>query len=277
MHFRVLEPPAAVRPWVSSGVQLDFDSAGTRPLPCHFPALVEGGLTVVRQGRFLVPGPSGAWTPLPRAFVSSAHALPMTLYRTPRLQCIGLRLQPAATLALLQGSPLGLPNGLADAADVFGRPWDDVVDRIEAAAAPAQGVGWLFAFVAERLAGDVHRQRLQRPWLLQQAALQQLEPAQAVGLGARQFERVFTGAFGLRPKLFQRVARVEALLRDALAARSSGADLALRHGFYDQSHMARDLRLLAGAPLQELVAAVRRQDTAHWALAVGTSRRERSA
>ena len=54
------------------------------------------------------------------------------------------------------------------------------------------------------------------------------------------------------------------------AAHAGGADLALQAGYYDQSHLARDLRRLAGQPLGTLVQHARQgSGTAHWPLAVG--------
>ena len=272
MDFQVVRPHSEISPWVSAGMHLAFDSPGTDPLACHFPALVEGGMTLVLEGRFLVMSPAGAFTALPTGFVSSARALPLTLYRTPRLRCVGLRLHPAGTQALLRASPLSLPHQTADAADVFGHPWSALVDRIQEDPGPAAALAHLLEFASTYLRGDVHAERVQRAVVLQQAALRLASPEDAVGLSVRQFERVFAATFGLRPKLFQRVARVEGLLRDALCSGRTDADVALRHGYYDQSHMARDLRMLAGAPLRTLVDAARRPDSGHWALAVGTCR-----
>ena len=248
-----------------------FDTPGEQLHPCQFPALVEGGLTVINQGRIFAAGPSGELAALPAAYVSSAHAAPVTLYRTSRLQCMGVRLHPAGTLALLQSSPLALSQRVADAADVFGAAWAGIMARINATAAPSDKLALLFQFAGKRLCHDTHLERVRRAYLLQQAAMRRVDAPEATGLGVRQFERVFTGTFGLTPKLFQRVARVEGLLRDALGNARAGAELALHHGFYDQSHMARDVRLLAGAPLRTLIEEVRKPDSPHWALAVGTS------
>lgn len=250
-----------------------FDGSGTEPAACHFPALVEGGLALVLQGKFLVKDPSDAFVALPRGFVSSARALPVTVYRTPRLRYVGLMLSPAGTQALLQSSPLSLPCQTADAADVFGRRWATLLDSIHAEPSPQGCLDLLFAFASSRLHGDMHAERARRAMLLQQAVLRLADPQDAMGLSVRQFERVFTATFGLRPKLFQRVARLEGLLRDALSTGRSDAEVALRHGYYDQSHMARDLRALAGEPLRTLIDAVRQHESGHWALAVGTSSR----
>lgn len=268
LHF--VRPPPDVSAWVAMGVHLSFDTPGTQPVPCHFPALVEGGLSLVLEGKFFFQDPSGAFVALPAGFVSSARAVPLTLHRTPRLCLAGLRLHPAGTLGLLQSTPLSLAHQLADARDVFGCAWTRLAERIAEESVPEKRLSGLMAFARERLCQEAHRERLRTASRLQRAALREATPQDAVGLSLRQFERVFAGHFGVGPKLFQRVARVEGLLRDALVTGTTDAGLALRHGYYDQSHMARDLRTLAGASLRQLAQSTRRPDSEHWALAVGT-------
>ena len=271
MDLHLVQPTPDVSAWVAKGVHVAFDSPGVQPLPCHFPALVEGGLTLVVEGLFLVKDASGAFVPLPAGFLGSARAVPVTLYRTPRIRFVGLRLTPAGTLGLLRSSPLSLPHQMADASHVFGHAWDLLVERVrEEEADPRRRIASLMMFARERLREEVHFERMRRATLLQQAAMRVATPADAVGLSVRQFERVFAGTFGLAPKLFQRVARVEGVLRDALVTGATDAGLALRHGYYDQSHMARDLRMLAGASLGELMESTRRPESENWALAVGT-------
>lgn len=271
MEFCTAPPPAELSAWIAAGVHGSFDSPGPHPVACHFPALVEGGLSLVLEGAFHVQAPTGALVALPAGFVGGVRPEPLTLYRTPRLRFVGLRLHPVGTQAMLRSSPLALDHRIADAADVFGPPWQGLADRLRSAPNATACLAQLFAFARDRLAADVHAERVRRALRLQQAAMRLADPREALGLDVRQFERVFGATFGVRPKLFQRVARVEGLLRDALRSGRTDAEIALRHGYYDQSHMARDLRALAGAPLRTLVQAVRQPDSEHWALAVGTA------
>ncbi|MGQ4377068.1 helix-turn-helix domain-containing protein [Streptomyces sp. SAS_267] len=79
------------------------------------------------------------------------------------------------------------------------------------------------------------------------------ETADRLGLGARRLHRLSLAAFGYGPKTLARVLRLQralALARDGVPF----AETALRAGFADQAHLARDVRELAGAPLGELVA-----------------------
>ncbi|MFI7018981.1 DUF6597 domain-containing transcriptional factor [Streptomyces sp. NPDC050164] len=77
--------------------------------------------------------------------------------------------------------------------------------------------------------------------------------ADELGLGARQLHRRSLTAFGYGPKTLARILR----LRRALALARGGvpfADTAVRAGYADQAHLARDVRELAGLPLGELLA-----------------------
>jgi len=73
------------------------------------------------------------------------------------------------------------------------------------------------------------------------------EVARGASVSVRQFERRFLREAGLSPKLFARIAR----LRRALAWRgrhpaASWAEVAATAGYFDQMHLVRDFRALAG-------------------------------
>lgn len=76
--------------------------------------------------------------------------------------------------------------------------------------------------------------------------------ADELGLGARQLHRRSLTAFGYGPKTLARILR----LRRALVLARGGvpyAETALRSGFADQAHLARDVKELAGVPLRRLL------------------------
>ncbi|MFJ4326181.1 helix-turn-helix domain-containing protein [Streptomyces tricolor] len=77
--------------------------------------------------------------------------------------------------------------------------------------------------------------------------------AAELGLGERRLHRRCLTAFGYGPKTLARILR----LQRALALARSGtpyAETALRAGYADQPHLAREVRQLAGMPLGELLA-----------------------
>jgi transcriptional regulator GlxA family with amidase domain len=72
---------------------------------------------------------------------------------------------------------------------------------------------------------------------------------EAVGLTRRHLERLYLDRVGLTPKTACRVARVQAALERLRAgAVPSLSRLALECGWYDQPHMNRDFREIAGVP-----------------------------
>ncbi len=73
------------------------------------------------------------------------------------------------------------------------------------------------------------------------------ELADVLDLSARQLERVFQERIGLRPKLFLRVLRFQEVLRSLRdGTPGTWADVAARHGFYDQAHFIRDFKEFVG-------------------------------
>ncbi|MCF1596397.1 helix-turn-helix domain-containing protein [Streptomyces muensis] len=76
--------------------------------------------------------------------------------------------------------------------------------------------------------------------------------ADELGVGARQLHRRSLAAFGYGPKTLARILRLQRAL--ALAREGVGfAETAVRTGFADQAHLARDVKELAGLPLGELL------------------------
>ncbi len=91
--------------------------------------------------------------------------------------------------------------------------------------------------------------------------------APLLGLGERQLERRCRALLALSPKRLQRLQRFHDTLAGALRRPpAAAAGQALDAGYYDQSHLARESRLLAGAPLRGLLAAAH-DGGAWWPLA----------
>jgi AraC-like DNA-binding protein len=72
--------------------------------------------------------------------------------------------------------------------------------------------------------------------------------AASVELGVRQFERRFKEEIGMPPKLYARVVRFEAALRDkATSPKRRWTEIAHDLGYFDQMHMVHDFNRLSGA------------------------------
>ena len=74
------------------------------------------------------------------------------------------------------------------------------------------------------------------------------ELARLAGLDVRQFERRFTRAVGIPPKFFCRVQRLQRVIAAMEQPGNAWVDAALSCGYYDQSHLVKDFRELAGDP-----------------------------
>jgi AraC-like DNA-binding protein len=71
--------------------------------------------------------------------------------------------------------------------------------------------------------------------------------AHDMGLGIRQFERRFRYEIGIPPKLYARIVRFEAAVREKGASpETRWTDIAHTLGYHDQMHMVHDFKLLSG-------------------------------
>lgn len=260
--MRWVAPPDDLRPWTDGGVVVRAPDT----LPASsFPAIV-GSMLVLRLAGAVHRSGVG---PLPAAALIGPSTRPSRYLHQGVVHAVGLLIRPEA-LSVLLGAPGGrLVNAQVALADMAGPGWTAVQAHVQAAPDDEARLALLFGALRAAVAGpeaDRHRALLQR---LAQALQGPLDQAcRQLATSRRQLERLCRAQFGMAPKQFQTIARLQQALHGA--AHRSGADLALQAGYYDQSHLARDLRRLAGEPLGRLVQHARQgSGTAHWPLAVG--------
>jgi len=71
--------------------------------------------------------------------------------------------------------------------------------------------------------------------------------ARELGHSHKHLITLFRDQVGVSPKLLSRLVRFERVIRHARASRSmSWSELALAHGFFDQAHLARDVKRFTG-------------------------------
>jgi AraC-like DNA-binding protein len=176
---------------------------------------------------------------------------------TPDDVLVGVRLKPEWC-----GAVLG--TGAADVLDRIvpvekNRKWRSPFSRLQRAKDRCEARALLESLVRDRLA-DVRSS----PWTITaHRALEYLrgatpdarvwQAARAEGLSERTLRRSVRAATGLSPKTVQRIERFH---RTVLAADASEhpswSGLAYRHGFSDQAHLAREVRVFAGRRPGEL-------------------------
>lgn len=255
--------PADLQPWIEAAVVVRADAG----LTCtRFPALAGSQLVLRLAGE--VHAANGA--ALPAAALLGPSALPTAYTHRGAVHAVGLVLWPHAAPVLMRSDGRDLAGPPLALGDLLG-PGDRHLHAAVCEAVDDDArLALLFDWVRRRVHGaEATRQHAQR-LLMAQAVLAGLDEApRAVGLSRRQLQRRFVQDFGLPPKPFQALQRLKAALQDGVSGRLDGAALALAHGYYDQSHLARDLRRLAGEPLARLRAPALARQPEHWALRLG--------
>jgi len=115
-----------------------------------------------------------------------------------------------------------------------------------------------FTYMESFLAANLRERRIE-PVACRAAALLRQNPnlrvrhlAARLDVSERQLQRSFQAMFGMPPKQFARIARIETVW-SAWGQGASWADLAYTTGFADQAHMIKDFNEIVGMPPAQLV------------------------
>jgi AraC-like DNA-binding protein len=242
-------PSAAVRPWVAfySGYrQRGLAPAVHRGLPSPYLTLIvtlDEPLTVVAH-----PDPgqaAGRYATL----LGGLHLSPAMIAHDGAQSGVQVALHPLGCRALL-GLPAGeLAATDVDAADVLGPVATELQDRVRAAGTWPQRFAAVDAVLRRRARATAVAPEVARAWdrlLGAHGAVPVSELAADVGWSARHLTQRFRTETGLGPKAAARVMRFDHARRRLSSPAVSLADLAADTGYFDQAHLAREFRSLAG-------------------------------
>jgi AraC-like DNA-binding protein len=265
----LVPPPPALDAWLSAGIAVRRQPPKPGAGLARFPAGVSSAVVVLAEGRFSLAQGEQVHL-LPAAFASGPSTRPVVLSHSGGVRSVGVMVRPAAAAALF-GVPERMTDRVIDAAPLFGSS-AQALAFAAGAEGPQAALHALFEWVAAR-AADPQRAALRvQAMALQEASLLGVtEAARRQGCSPRQFERRFAAVFGMAPKRFHRLARAEAAMRIALATRRCDTELALGLGYFDQSHLGRDLRELAGLSPGEIARLLEEDDPSWWPLRVGAA------
>lgn len=199
------------------------------------------------------------WHVQARTLFAAQRAVAVRLEAVAPLDCIGVRLQPAASNALWRGAAArhrdqvadlssldpGFSRALARAARQFARGKPEALWTLLTRRCAAMPVDARVSGAIERLERDAGRSRIE--------AL-----ARAAALSMRGFQVRFRAAVGLTPKEFARLTRLQSTLRALDASDTKIAALASDAGYADQAHATRELRRVTGHTPARLRSALRR-------------------
>ncbi|GAA2595584.1 AraC family transcriptional regulator [Actinomadura fulvescens] len=171
---------------------------------------------------------------------------------------IQLDVTPLGAYTLL-GVPMGALTNLAvDLADVLGPQVRTLVDRLQEAPGWGERFDLLDAFLLRRLAaGPSPDPEVREAWHLLTATDGRTPVAVLageVGWSRKHLTHRFKEQVGLSPKVMARVLRFQRAVDLMSRGVPSWIDIAVTCGYYDQAHLNREFRALAGCTPTELLA-----------------------
>jgi AraC-like DNA-binding protein len=260
-------PPAApLAPFVASVFHGEAGAGGPTGLEWSLPSgeallVVNLAADEVRwaypgeAGRVGATGPTGqvglVRTRASGAALCGVRDRPVLIDTADQRWVMGIAFRPGGTWPFFGPPTLATAGELVDLADreMWGRDGAVLRDRLLSAPTPEARMRLLEQLLLDRAA---------RPLALEpeigyavsrlHAGMPVAEVADRVGAAPGRFGRRFANRIGLLPKRFARVRRFQRIL--SVASVSPGnldwADLAVGHGYVDQSHLIRDFREFAG-------------------------------
>lgn len=249
-------PPPPLRPWVEALWIVRGADPGRRER-----VLPNGAIELILNlgAPHAVVRADGSRDLFRRAWVSGLQEGPIVIEATEDTDLLGVRFRPGGLGPFLR-APAGELTGLVvEHDDLFGRELEPVIERVLAARGDLARLRALESF----LLGRLEPERAPPVWVgrvLGAFADPEDVPsigslAEEVGVSHKHLIATFRRAVGTTPRHLARIIRLQAAIH---AARGRGpidwAALAVACGYYDQSHLIRDFKLLAGATPVEYLA-----------------------
>lgn len=225
MPYVEIAPSTALRPWVECFWTRNDDapSGEHRILPDGCADLVFD----LRDGESVVVG---------------TMTKPLFFHAGGRSDFVGVRFRPGRAAAFLR-MPLAEITDARVPLDMIWKGWSDgILER------RAELLAMLETELLRRLDPDGDRRvDLAVEQIVTNNGNVRIDSlAREIGISRQHLARQFLHHVGVSPKTFARVMRFRALTDNLHMSNVDWADVALEHGFYDQSHLIADFRELAG-------------------------------
>lgn len=192
----------------------------------------------------------------PRSVVAGQLSSRMLIGPSGATDIFGVRLRTEAGAALLNVSMDGLRDKIVDMRAVIGSRESELYERLSAAKTFQDKINaferaMFRSSVREVDAGVAASVRSLRAT---GGSLAISRCAAELGWSTRRLERAFKEQIGLTPKTFARIVRFQSFITEAAASRLPLLDSALAAGYFDQAHLIKDFRDLAGTTPTEYFA-----------------------
>ncbi|HEY6555573.1 MAG TPA: helix-turn-helix domain-containing protein [Vicinamibacteria bacterium] len=194
----------------------------------------------------------------PTAFVVGELTRALRVRPEASMSTMGIRFRPAGLSPFVATPQDELTDRTTPIADLWGASARELEERVHDAASDARRARVAEEFLLARLAagpGPDRRVAAAVGQLLAERGQTRLGALSATaGLSPRQLERRFRSVVGLGPKALGRLVRFQEVYRRlGEDVPSDWASIALDCGYYDQAHLLRDFRELAGSPPSRLL------------------------
>jgi len=245
MHYHEFPPPASLAAHVQCAWRLSDAAPG------------DGARTIFPDGRCELIVHLGVpprcwdvidgWHHQSRTLFAAQRVSAVRLEATGPIDCIGVRLQPAASAVAIAETGARLRDRIVDLARLdqgfsraLGRAARQFADGSDAP---------MWNLLTRRVAQRDVDPRIAAAVLRVEASAGRARIdtlARAAALSMRGFQVRFRAAVGLTPKEFARITRLQATLRALDGSDASIAAVATDSGFADQAHVTRELRRVTG-------------------------------
>lgn len=190
------------------------------------------------------------------AVLVGAHSRYSVIDAQEQTAVVGITFRPGGTWPFFDPAADELHNAHANLGELWGSAGRTLRERLLAQPTPLQRLALLECELLAQAIRPLER-RAEVDYALRQLAL----PSDALtierlsersGLCARQLTRVFAIEVGLTPKLYARIKRFERVFPNLSSSKPDWSEIALACGYFDQSHLIRDSKLISGFTPREL-------------------------
>jgi AraC-like DNA-binding protein len=206
---------------------------------------------IVHLGDVFTRRVDNKWVKQPTSFLAGTLSRPWLLRPGKRVLTLGIRFKPGALAALFRLNLAGTADREVDMARTLGAGVNKLIEAVRSQRT-TRGIvraaeSHLLALAERGLASVPKSRRAVDRIKATRGQIRIATLARSCGTSRRTLVRTFQRELGITPKQYTRIVRLNAVLSSMQAAeRTRFVDVALEAGYFDQAHLSRDFRQLAG-------------------------------
>lgn len=257
MDFREFDPPQALRRHVQCVWRLRDPAPSRQPQTIYPDGRCE---LIVHLGEPMrVLGSDGGWQQQARCVFAGQHQAAIRLAAVGEVDCVGVRLRPAASAAVAGARLVECAERTVDLAQIDARFAAGFNTACREFSRDPQARSFWQCLEARLLphALDEHVEAAVAHLDSRHGQSRIDATAAAAAMSLRSFQIRFLACVGLSAKAFGRVLRLQATIRAIDRGVESLAQLAVDSGFSDQAHATREVQRLTGLTPARLRTALR--------------------